>query len=107
MAAWDCENGITGAEDVASIKCLEPLFGNLVTAIMTLVGVGLFIMLLIGGYNFLFAGGDQKRLEKARATLTGAFGGLIVIAISFLILSAIGEITGLNSISTFMIEFIQ
>jgi hypothetical protein len=91
--------------DVATIKCLEPLFRNVVSAVGALAGVALFLMLIVGGYNFLFAGGDQKKLEKAKGTLTAAVIGLVLIALAYLIIKAIATITG-TDLDTFKI-FIQ
>jgi len=98
----DCIQTMNGVE-VASIKCLEPLFINIVSAAVSLAGVALFLMLILGGYNFLFAGGDQKKLQKAKGTLTGAVVGLVVIACSYLIIKAISVITGVSDIETFRI----
>jgi hypothetical protein len=98
---WTDCLGTGEAAGVATIKCLEPLFQNTVSALLALAGIGLFVMLLVGGFNFLFAGGDQKKLEHARGTLTGAITGLIIIVSAFLILRAIAEITGVSGITTF------
>jgi hypothetical protein len=75
---------------------LESLFKNVVVALTALVGIALFIMLIIGGYGFLFAGGDQKKLEKARGTLTAAITGVVVIVVAYLILLTIQKFTGVN-----------
>ena len=83
-------------DNVATIKCLEPLFQNVVNAIIALSGVALFIMLIVSGYNFLFSGGDQKKLEKARGTMTNAIIGLVVIACAYLILVIIKVFTGVD-----------
>lgn len=92
MAAWtSCL-----VEGAATFKCFEPLFGNVVQALTALVGVALFIMLVIGGFGFLFAGGDQKKLEKARGTLTAAVAGVVVIIVAYLILLTIERFTGVK-----------
>lgn len=88
----------------ATIKCLEPLFQNIVAAVMALSGVALFVMLLVGGFNFLFSGGDQKKLEAARGTLTNAIIGLVVIVLAFLILKTISVFTGLPQILDFKVN---
>lgn len=82
--------------DVATIKCLEPLFKNVVSSLVALAGVTLFVILIIGGYNFLFSGGDQKKLEKARGTITNAIIGIVVIVVAYLILAFIKEFTGVD-----------
>jgi len=89
--------------DAATLKCLEPLFANLVSVITALAGVVLFVMLLVGGFNFLFSGGDQKKLEAARGTLTTAIAGLVVVVAAYLILLVIASLTGVEGILQFQI----
>src|SRR5262245_53138949 len=100
MADW----GSCVIDEAASIQCLVPLFENVVRAFLSLAGVALFIMLIVAGYNFLFAGGDQKKLERARGTLTGAITGLVVIVLAYLILRLIAAVTGVD-VTTFKLEW--
>jgi hypothetical protein len=83
-------------QGAAQFLCLEPLFANVVTALTALVGVALFVMFVIGGYNFLLSGGDQKKLEKAKGTLTAAIAGVIIIVVAYLILKTITLFTGVD-----------
>lgn len=98
MATWsDCVVPIPGSSDVvATISCLEPLFAKVVQAAAALAGVALFVMLLVGGFKFLFSGGDQKQLEGAKGTVTHAILGLAVIAVAYLILRTIEVFTGVR-----------
>ncbi|MBI2405252.1 hypothetical protein HYV22_03690 [Candidatus Gottesmanbacteria bacterium] len=90
-------------QDAATIQCLEPLFANVVVAVVSLVGVALFVMLVVGGFKFLLSGGDQKQLESAKNTVTYALLGLVVIVVAFLILKTISVFTGLPDILKFII----
>lgn len=92
MADW----GECVKDGAAQITCLEPLFTNVVRALVAFVGVALFVMLLIGGFNFLFSGGDQKKLEQANHTITAAVLGLVVIVTAYLILKTIYVFTGVD-----------
>jgi len=92
------------AKEVATITCLEPLFANIIRGVMALSGVALLIMLLVGGFNFLFSGGDPKKLEAAKGTIGSAFLGLIVIIMAFVILNAIGTFTGVTEVTKFQIN---
>jgi len=83
-------------DGAATFKCLEPIFENVVQAITALVGVVLFVMLVVGGFNFLVSGGDQKKLEKARGTLSAAITGLVIIIVAYLILRTITALTGVD-----------
>ena len=90
--------------DVATIQSLEPVFENVVTAVVALAGVALLVMLLVGGFNFLFSGGDQKKLQAASGTIGNAFIGLIVIIMAYVILNIIGKFTGVTGITIFNIS---
>jgi hypothetical protein len=93
MAAWESSCLVEG---VATFTCFESLFSNVVQALTALIGVALFIMVIVGGYGFLFSGGDQKKLEKARGTLTAAVTGVVVIVAAYLILLTIERFTGVT-----------
>lgn len=91
-AATDWGDCVVG--DAATFQCLEPIFENIIRAALSLGTVALFIMLLVGGFSFLFSGGDPKKLEQARGTLSGAIIGLVIIIAAYLILRIIGIFTG-------------
>lgn len=84
------------APDVATLKGLETVFFNAVAVILALAGIALFIMLIIGGFKFMSAGGDQQKNQAARQTLTYAFIGFIVIVAAFLILRFVSVFTGVD-----------
>lgn len=101
MATWNCfqniqVNGENVAKDVATLQCLEPLFANVVRSVVALSAVGLFVMMFVGGYNFLYSAGDQKKLAQARGTITNAIIGQVVLAVSYLIIRAIGTFVGVD-----------
>lgn len=83
--------------DVATIGSLPSLFSNVVSSVTALAGVVLFVMLVIGGFNFLLSGGDQKKLEKAKGTITSAFTGFVLLIASYLILRLIQNATGVTT----------
>lgn len=104
MAAWDgCfATDVPGAENVATLSCLVPLFGNIVNAVVAFGGIALFIMLLVGGFNFLFSAGDPKKLESARGTISQAIVGLVIMSAAYLIVNLISTFTGVN-VTTFTV----
>ncbi len=96
MIVYAADWGSCVVDGAATFKCLEPIFGNVVQALTALVGVVLFIMLVVGGFSFLVSGGDQKKLEKARGTLSAAITGLVIIVVAYLILKTITVLTGVD-----------
>lgn len=62
------------------------VFANIIRVAVQLAGLGLFIMLVVGGFKFLTARSDQTKVEQTKATMTYAIIGLTVIFCSWLIL---------------------
>ena len=83
-------------DGVVQLRYLECVFGNVVNVVLALAGIVLFIMLIAGGFKYITAGGDPKGVEGAKKTLTYAIGGVVLIALSFLILQFIKQFTGAN-----------
>lgn len=96
MNTDSCSNVFTEAAGVASIQCLVPLITSIITAVVSLGAVALFIMLLVGGFNFLFSSGDQKKLEAARGTVTQAIVGIVVMSVAYLVIKTISVFTGVD-----------
>ena len=95
---WSDSSG----DSPAQLKDLEAVFDNLVNVILGFAGIALFIMLLVGGFQYMTAGGDPKKAEMAKKTLTSAIVGLVLIVLAYLILVIIGEVTG-TSLTEFKI----
>lgn len=89
-------NGLYADTDVATIDSLPSLFTNIVTAVVAFTGVVLFVMLLVGGFTFLFSGGDPKQVQKAQGTISAAVIGLVIVVSAYVILNIIQTFTGVN-----------
>ena len=63
---------------------------------MAFAGIVLFVMLIIGGFRYITAGGDPKGIEGAKKTLTYAIAGMVLVALSYLIINFIASFTGAN-----------
>lgn len=82
--------------DVATIADLGGIIKNLFGYALGLAGIVLFILLLVGGFQFITSGGDPKAADGAKKTITSAIIGLIVILVSYIILVIIKNITGVD-----------
>lgn len=80
--------------DPAQLNDFTDVFSNLVGAVLGFAGIALFIMLIVGGFQYITSGGDPKRAEAARHTLTSAIVGLVLVVLALLILTFIAEFTG-------------
>jgi hypothetical protein len=86
------------------LTALNGTFNNIVGVALGFAGIGLFIMLLIGGFKFITSGGDPKAAGAAKQTLTYAIAGMVLIACSYLIVKIVGTFTGVTNITVFNIQ---
>jgi hypothetical protein len=88
--------GTHTVDNIATIKGLEWIFQNIVTSILSFAGIVLFILLIVGGFKYLTSGGNPESVASAQKTLTYAILGIVLIALSYLILVLIEYLTGAN-----------
>ena len=67
---------------------------NIIKLLAPAAGLAFFIMLLVGGFQFILSGGDAKAAAGARNTMTFALIGIILVIASWLIIALIAQITG-------------
>jgi len=96
MTLSECWGNYSSAEGVVQIGAIQCVLMAVLQIAIRLAGIATFIMLLVGGFKYLTAGGDPKKAESANATLTYAVIGLAVLIGSWFILLLIQKITGVN-----------
>lgn len=69
-----------------------------VTFIFTLSAVMFVFMVLYSAYQMIASGGDKEGVARARARITYAVIGLILLAFSFVIFRIVEQITGFKII---------
>lgn len=69
---------------------------NAITLVFTIASISAVIMFLWGSVNWILSGGDKEKIAAARKKITAALIGLVVLALSFLILSLVGVFIGIN-----------
>lgn len=67
---------------------------NVMIAISVIV---FFFMLVIGGFNFITAGGDKKKIEAAQKSIFYSVIGFALIFLPFIIIPLIGQFTQIKS----------
>ena len=67
--------------------------------IFIFAGIGLFLMILAAGFNFLTSAGDAKKLDQGKQRLTYAVVGFIVIFSAFWLVQIFGAMFGLETIT--------
>jgi len=70
---------------------VQQVIGNIINAILGIVGSIALLMFVIGGFWWMTAGGNEERVKKGRQTLEWATFGLIVIFSAYAILRFVFE----------------
>ncbi len=83
------EWGSCVVDGVPTLKCFEVIFGNIVFMASTLIVMVLFVMIVIGAFQYLTSFGDPGKLKKAQGTLRFAILGFILFLGAFLIIKII------------------
>ena len=73
---------ITGIVDVDLIDFII----NLINWIISFSAVVSVVMIIASGYQFMFAGGDEKKTKKAFSSLLSAILGMILVFIAPLVI---------------------
>ncbi len=81
-------------ETAAELSSLPEYFGNVLQAMVPLIGLVAFIMILAGGFKILTSAGDAKGMAGGKQTITLAIAGIALAIISWLILVLIENTTG-------------
>lgn len=85
-------------------KSLTATFPNLAVLIslllknaLTLSGLILLVLILVGGFMYVAnAGGDPKKLAQSQSIITNSLIGFAVVFCAFFIIQIIDVLTGLN-----------
>jgi hypothetical protein len=75
-------------------------FFNFLTTIFklagTVAGIYFVLQIIIAGYTYLSANGDEKKTAQAWATIWQSLIGIVIVASAFILASAIGNIIGID-----------
>ena len=91
----------TESVDVATIEGFECIVVNILNIATTIIGITAFIMLLIGGFIFLFSGGNPKNTDTGKKTIGFAALGILVAISAWIIVRFIAVFTGVETIMKF------
>ncbi len=88
---WGPATGTGGCmvDGVPTLKCLEIVFGNILFMSTAFIVLTLFIMFIVGSFNYLTSFGNPEKVKKAQGTLRLAVVGFMVFIGAFLILKII------------------
>lgn len=85
---------LTSAAHVSTLEDLMPTLANLIFWLLIFSGSVAVVIIIIAGIRFIISGGEAKTVDTAKKQMTYAILGLLLVFLSFMILSIIGYATG-------------
>ena len=79
-----------------STGAVEKLLSNVLVILTIVASLAFAIMFLLGGLNWITAGGDKGKIEEARGKITQGLIGLALLAASYVIIKFIETAIGMN-----------
>ena len=87
-------NIFNGIGDTSSLSSLTKLIENIANYAIDLIIIVCTIFIIIGGIQYITAGGNQEQAQKAKATLTWAIIGLILVLAAPILIKTFKTIIG-------------
>lgn len=79
--------------DISDINIIVP---NLITLVLIIAVVVFFFLILMGGIQWMTAGGDKEAMANAQKRLTSALIGMVIVFSAWAILSLVKYFFGLT-----------
>lgn len=73
----------------ASEKLIEITYGVAIRGILSLLGILFLVLIIINGYKWMVAGGNEEIINKAKKGLQNALIGLGIVLLAYLITYAL------------------
>lgn len=85
-----------GGDLASSTGAIEKLISNVLVVLTVVSGLAFALYFLLGGLNWITAGGDKGKIDKAKGMMTNGAIGMIVIAVSYAITYIVGKALGIE-----------
>lgn len=84
--------GAGGAENpIPTVGTATDLILRIVQILLAIAGLVAVIFLIIGGFRYITAGGNEETSESAKKTITNAIIGIVIIILAFVIVRVIAN----------------
>lgn len=77
------ESGLNSGKVFNTDASLTQIVAQIIQVFLSLLGIIFVVLMILGGYNWMTAQGDESKVEKAKSTIQKAVIGLIIIVASY------------------------
>jgi type IV secretory pathway VirB2 component (pilin) len=89
-------NSTVSNSQVSSAPGLKVIATNVLTFLLSVVGIIAIISLVVGGVMYMTSYGDEKRMETGKKVFTYSIIGIVIALASLVIVKQIGTLMGVN-----------
>lgn len=82
----------SGAPGPAGRANLGQLVTQVIEILLLIVGLLAVIFLIVGGYRYIMAHGNEEQAEAAKKTIYHSILGLVIVILSFIIVTIISKV---------------
>jgi hypothetical protein len=96
-----------GAKQPFGIRASEQpsiIISNVVRILFIVAALGVVVMVVWGGLDWVLSGGDKEKVASARKKITTAFVGLAILSLSYFFISLFGGIVGFDPLQNFIVN---
>lgn len=72
------------------------VIGGIIQLLFIVAAIACFLYLVLGGIQWITAGGDSKKTGEAGKQITNALIGLLIVAMAWAIMKVVGQFLGVN-----------
>ena len=85
---------ITEPSGKTATELVNLRIGSLIKVAFGLLGIIFLILIIVGGYHYMTAGGTEEKIKKGKKYIFNALFGLIILALAYGITQALIEALG-------------
>lgn len=78
-------DNVAGAYSTQPDVPLEQRIGDIIGIFLSFLGVIFLVLMLVAGFNWMTAGGDEEKISKAKDTIREAIIGLVIVVAAYAI----------------------
>lgn len=80
----------------AGFNNIGDIVGTILPTAITAAGIAALGFLILGGFKYLTAAGDEKAIKSAQKTITGAVVGLVIVVFSYMVIRILETVLGIK-----------
>ena len=89
---------IASGNSVAGAKAVIDTVSSIIGMLTVAAAIWFLLQVVFGGYEWMSAGGDSKKIEGARSRITNSFIGIIIVVGSWSLLAVTGKFLGFDTL---------